>query len=219
MKTTSGGKIMWHNSGDASRRSVWSPYLLALLVCGCATKVPPSIEGTQYGAAGDVNAGSPADVTMYDLDSAAKSLLSKMLGSRRYAKEYGAAKVAKGGLPLLVIGGIESQIEGIRLQDRLDVVGETIRTALYDSEMFNVKDDNASAAILNRIVKGADGGLEDGSLVKTTGSQESPDFIVLGDLKSFADSSDRCMYRLHMALHSLRTGKILWEGTQTMVKL
>ncbi len=198
---------------------MWSFCLLLMTACGCTTKTPPPIEGTQYGAAGDVDAGSPTNMTMYDLDSAAKSLLGKMLGSRRYAKEYDAVKVKKGGLPLLVIGGIESRIEGVRLQDRLDVIGETIRTALYDSEMFNVKDDNASAAILNRIVRGADGGLEDDSLVKATGSQESPDFIVLGDLKSFTDSSGRCMYRLHMALHSLRTGKILWEGAQTTVKL
>lgn len=214
-----GGKAMGRDLDlrDTLERGMWA--LCMLLVCGCATKTPPPIEGTQYGDAGEVDSGSPASMTMYDLDSASKSLLGKMLGSRRYAKEYNAAKVAKGGVPLLVIGGIESRVEGVRLQDRLDVVGETIRTALYDSEMFNVKDDNASAAILNRIVRGADGGLEDGILVKATGTQESPDFIVLGDLKSFADIGGRITYRLHMALHSLKTGKILWEGAQTMVKL
>ena len=155
---------------------------------------------------------------MYDLETAVQNLVSKMRGSPRFTENYNAAKKAKGGLPIVVIGNIENKTSG-RIQRRLDAVGDTIRTLLYDTGMFEVKDDEASEAIRSRIIRGADGGLETSLLVQNLGKQDAPDFIVLGDMRHFTDVGGYHTYRLRLAIHSLSTGKIIWEDIQTMVKM
>ena len=85
--------------------------------------------------------------------------------------------------------------------------------------ILEVKDDDAAEAIKSRIVRGADGGLENGSLVGVMGTQDSPDFIVLGDFRHFEDVGGVHTYRMRLAIHSLTTGKIVWEGIQSKVKL
>lgn len=174
---------------------------------------------TQYIDPSEIISGAPERATMYDLESSAQTLMQKMLAHPQFVANYNAAKVFKGGkLPIAIVGNIANKTAE-RVQGRLDAVGETVRSALYTSALFEVKDDEASGAILSRIAGGADGALEDGALVQTMGTQESPDFIVLGDFRHFADVGGYHTYRLHLAIHNLRTGKVVWEGIQTKVKL
>ena len=155
---------------------------------------------------------------MYDLESSVQQLMGKMLASPQFSVNYNAAKAAKGGLPIAVIGNVENKTTE-RIQGRLDAVGDTIRAALFSSGLFEVKDDAAADAIKSRIIRGADGGLENGALVQTMGTQDSPDFIVLGDLRHFTDVGGYHMYRLRLGIHNLSTGKVVWEGIQTKIKL
>ena len=182
------------------------------LVCGC---VEPR---ARYVDHGEIVSGVPESPTMYDLETSVQTLMQKMLASQQFSKNYNATKAAKGGqLPIVVIGNIANKTTE-RIQGRLDAVGETLRSALFESSLFEVKDDDASSAISSRILHGADDGLEDGELVQSIGTQESPDFIVLGDLRHFADVGGYHTYRLRIAIHNLRTGKVVWEGIQTKVK-
>ena len=156
---------------------------------------------------------------MYDLESSAQQLMDKMLASPQFSANYNTVKAAKGGkLPIAVIGNIANKTRE-RTLGRLDAVGDAIRSALYSSGLFEVKDDEASGAIISRITQGADGGLENGTLVQTMGTQDSPDFIVLGDLRHFTDVGGYHTYRLRLAIHNLSTGKVVWEGIQTKIKL
>lgn len=183
------------------------------LVCGC---VEPR---ARYVDPGEIVSGAPDSPTMYDLETSVQTLMQKMLSSPQFSKNYKAAKTAKGGaLPIVVIGNIANKTTE-RIQGRLDAVGETLRSALFESSLFEVKDDEAGEAISSRIQRGADGGLEDGALVQSMGTQESPDFIVLGDIRHITEIGGYHIYRLHIAFHNLRTGKIVWEGIQTSVKL
>ena len=190
-----------------------------VLASGCETvTVPPQQTGTRYVNPTEVISGKPTEATMYDLETAVQNLMTKMRGSPRFTENYNAAKKAKGGLPIVVLGDIENKTTE-RIMDRLIAMGDTIRTSLLDTGMFEVKDDEASEAIRSRIIRGADGGLETGSLVQNLGKQDAPDFIVLGDMRHFTDVGGYHTYRLRLAIHSLTTGKIIWEGIQTMVKL
>lgn len=183
-------------------------------IAGCATQ-----KEARYGDPREIVPGVPGKPTMYDLESSADALVQKMLAHPQFLANYNAAKSAKGDkLPIAVIGNIENKTTE-RIQGRLDAVGDTIRSALYTSRLFEVKDDNANDAIKSRILRGADGGLEDGSLVQSIGTHESPDFIVLGDFRHFEDFGGYHTYRLRLAIQNLRTGKIVWEGIQTSVKL
>ena len=182
-------------------------------IVGCASQ-----RGAQYVEPTEIISGTPEQPTMYDLESSAQQLMDKMLASPQFSANYNAAKASKGRLPIAVIGNIENKTTE-RIQGRLDAVGDTIRTALFSSGLFEVKDDAAADAIKSRIIRGADGGLENGALVQTMGMQESPDFIVLGDLRHFTDVGGYQTYRLRLAIHNLSTGKVVWEGIQTKVKL
>ena len=187
--------------------------------CGCSTKVVPSQEaGVRYVPQGEVIAGRASSPTMYDLESSVQSLMSKMRGSPRFAQNYNAVKNAKNALPVVVIGNIDN-LTSERLQGRLDAVGEGVRASLFDSGLFDVKDDRASEAISSRLIRSVDEGLEDGSLVDGFGAHDSPDFIVLGDLRHFEDVGGYHTYRLRLAIHNLRTGKVIWEGIQTKIKM
>lgn len=182
------------------------------LMCGCVES------RARYVDPGEIVSGAPDSPTMYDLETSVQTLMQKMLASPQFSKNYKAAKTAKGGaLPIVVIGNIANKTTE-RIQGRLDAVGETLRSALFEPSLFEVKDDEAGEAIASRIQRGADGGLEDGALVQSMGTQESPDFIVLGDLRHFADIGGYHTYRLRIAFHNLRTGKVVWEGIQTKVK-
>ena len=182
-------------------------------IVGCASQ-----RGAQYVDPTEIIAGTPEQATMYDLESSAQQLMDKMLASPQFSANYNVVKAAKGGLPIAVIGNIEDKTKE-RVLERLDAVGDTIRAVLFSSGLFEVKDDAAAAAIKSRIIHGADGGLENGALVQTMGTQDSPDFIVLGDLRHFSDVGGYHTYRFRLAIHNLSTGKVVWEGIQANVKI
>ena len=186
-------------------------------VIGCVTQPP---RGATYIDPGTVMSGAPDQVTMYDLESAVQRLVQKMLAHPQFAKNYSAVKTAKGGkLPIIVNGNIANRT-GDRVQGRLDSASDTIRAMLFDSELFEVKNDDASDAIKSRIISGADGGIENvDALMQSFGTQEAPDFIVLGDLRHFADVGGYHTYKLRIAIHSLKTGKVVWEGILTRIKV
>ena len=193
--------------------------VVTLVVAGCTTTtVPPRPAGTQYVSVSTVIAGRPDVPTMYDLESSAQQLMSRMRSSPRFVENYNVAKNAKGRIPLVVIGNIENKTKE-RVQGRLDSVCDTLRASLYDTGLFEVKDDEAGEAILSRITRGADGGLETSSLVQFVGTQDSPDYILLGDFRHFEDVGGYHTYRLRLAIHDIATGKVVWEGVQTQVKL
>ena len=186
-------------------------------VVGCVSQRPG---GAVYIDPGTVISGTAGGVTMYDLESSVQRLVQKMLAHPQFAKNYGAAKAAKAGkLPIVVNGNI-ANLTSDRVQGRLDSANDTIRAMLFDSALFEVKNDNASDAIKSRIISGADGGIENvDALMQSFGAQEAPDFIVLGDLRHFADVGGYHTYKLRIAIHSLKTGKVVWEGIESRVKL
>jgi len=186
--------------------------IVAVAIAGCETQ-----REARYADPGEIVSGTPDKPTMYDLESSADALMQKMLAHPQFSANYNAAKIAKGGkLPCVEIGNIENKTTE-RIQGRLDAVGNTVRSALFTSGLFEVKDEEAARAIKSRILRGADGGLEDGSLLM--GTHESPDFIVLGDFRHFEDFGGIHTFRLRLAIHNLKTGKIVSEGVQTKVKL
>lgn len=195
--------------------------IVATALCaGCVVNtVPPERSGTQYVPPTEPVVGDSQTLTMYDLESSAQSLIQKMLSSQQFSKNYDAAKPAKDGKPLVVVVGNIANKTTERIQGRLDSIGDAVRAALLESGLFEVKDDEASGAIASRIIRGADSGLEGGSLLESMGTQDPPDFIVLGDVHHFADVGGYHTYKLRLAIHNLKTGKVVWEGIQTKVKL
>ena len=191
-------------------------------LCGCASTMPPPKPlpkgPAQYVPQGEVINGQADAMTMYDLETATQELLMKMRKSAVFNHNYMSVKNKKQALPVIVVGNIENRTSS-RIQGRLDTVREMINASLFEMDIFEVKDDAASSQIAARILQSETGGLENGSAVAALGTHDSPDFMLIGDLSSFKDFGGYHTYKLHLSIHNLATGKIVWKGIQTKIKL
>ena len=162
--------------------------------CGCETvTVPPSPTGTQVVDSGEVILGGAEDVTMYDLESAARQLMSKMLANAGFKRNYSAKKKAKGSLPVVIVGDIENRMPpGVRCKSRLEIVRDGIvRTALFDSGLF----------------------------VVVSAAAESPaDYKVVGDFRQELDAGGFYSYYLRLAVLDMENDVRVWESTQKATK-
>ena len=201
--------------------------LTVLLVALCGCVAPPPSEPPQRAVYADPNgivAGTAGKATMYDLESAAVELMEQMRSNSRFSEEYSAATNALQHAsppkrrPMIVVAFLENRTTQ-RVQGRLDAVRDTIASSLFNSGLFDVKDDEATAKILGRIVRGVDGGMEKGTLLQTIGERDAPDFMLTGEFRHFEDFGGVHTYRLALAIHSLKTGQTIWQGIQTKVKL
>lgn len=156
------------------------------------------------------------DFSISDLDG----VLHKMLGDMRldplFRSNYDEAQREMGRLPIAVIGGIEDKT-GEGRSDLLEACGQTVRVALFRSGLFEVKDDGVMVALAERIIGSGNSPLENPELMAALKQHGSPDFYVAGDLRVFAEGAYKA-YRTRLAVHSLHTGKIVWEGIETILK-
>ena len=199
--------------------------VMLVAVCGCIVSQPsePSRKA-EYADPNAIVAGTAGKATMYDLESAAVELMEQMRSNPRFSEEYAAVTNALQHAsppkrrPMIVVAFLENRTTQ-RVQGRLDAVRDTIAASLYNSGIFDVKDDEATAKILGRIVRGVDGGMEKGTLLQTIGERDAPDFMLTGELRHFEDFGGVHTYRLSLAIHNLKTGATIWQGIRTKVKL
>ncbi|MGN0847287.1 MAG: hypothetical protein ACI4RA_07890 [Kiritimatiellia bacterium] len=195
-----------------------------VITSGCMTPVrietdPPRIEGTQYGSPNQVVGGTADHATFYDLNSAAKALVSKFVAHPVFAANYKTLKAKKkDALPIIEVARFDNLTTDARVRSLLPSVEDTVRSALFDTGLFEVKNEAASGTVKDRILRGADGGLENGALVQTIGTHESPDYLLMGDVRQFRDEGGIHTYRFHLSAQDLATGKVVWEGIETRVK-
>ena len=150
------------------------------------------------------------------LDHKVDSLVQEMLINPQFVKNYEESKAKQGDrLPIAVIGGVENKSGNADLNDLIEAAGERFRVKLFNSKLFEVKDDGVLVALAKRIVASGNSPLEDGEIMGALKQHGSPDFFVAGDLKRLTDLDGIGYYKLRLALHSLSTGKIVWEGIET----
>ena len=161
----------------------------------------------------------PDALLMSDVDKAMADLVSAMREDPRFKANYDAAKTSIGRrLPLAVNGGVANLTGEASCENIVEAAGATMRVLLFDTALFDVKDDAVAGAMAKRIVSSGNSPVEDGELMSALRQHGSPDFFVLGDLRKFVDFGGRSFFRLRLAVHNLANGKILWEGLQSIVK-
>ena len=215
---------MQMNTENVISRRVLLVVLLAV-VGGCVAPQPSEPpRKAVYADPNSIVAGTAGKVTMYDLESAAVELMEQMRTSPRFSEEYAAVTNAlqrespPKRRPVIVVAFLDNRTTQ-RIQGRLDAVRDTISASLFNSGIFDVKNDDVTAKILSRITWGVDGGMEKGTLLQTIGERDAPDFMLTGELRHFEDFGGVHTYRLALAIHSLKTGRTVWQGIQTKVKL
>ncbi len=161
------------------------------------------------------------DFTMSDFDAMFGSLVKAMLVHSRFKENYETAQTEKGGLPIVIVGSVTNKSDGAASQsygDLLRAIPDTLRIELFNSNLFDVKDDELSMALAQRILASDKSPVEDGELMSALKQHGSPDFVIVGDIRLLADCERRKTCRVHLALHSLKTGKVVWEGKKTAIK-
>lgn len=150
------------------------------------------------------------------LDYMVDALVREMLSNPHFAKNYEESQIRLDGrLPVVVLGGIENKSGNMGLDELIEAAGEHFRVKLFNSKLFEVKDDGVLVALAKRIVTSGNSPLEDGELMNVLKQHGSPDFYVAGDLKLLTDLDGVAYYKLRLAIHNLSTGKIVWEGIET----
>ena len=150
------------------------------------------------------------------LDRKVDVLMREMLLNPQFVKNYEESKARQDGrTPVVVLGGIENQTGNAALKELIDAAGEHFRVKLFNSKLFEVKDDAEQVKLAKRIVGSANSPLEDGDLISALKQHGSPDFFVTGDLKKITDLDGITYYKFRLAIHNLATGKIVWEGLET----
>lgn len=194
-----------------------SPYKRSLIGATYSSFGPPP--PVQASTATGAKPPPPNALLMSDVDRAMSDLVSSMLDDPRFKANYDMAKSSIGGrLPIAVNGGLVNLSGEDGNNSIVEAVGATMRVILFNTALFDIKDDAAAGAMAKRIVTGGNSPVEDGELMSALKQHGSPDFFILGDLRKFSDYGGRNTYRLHLAVHTLANGKILWEGIQNIVK-
>lgn len=149
-------------------------------------------------------------------DKIVDKLSAEMLSSPKFVENYGEQKDRGGRIPIAVIGGMENASGRAEFDAGLKLAGERFRKKLFDSKLFDVKDDAVLVSLAKRIVDGENSPLEDGGLMEELKQHGSPDFFIVGNLTHFADLDGAGYYKFRITMHSLRTGKIVWEDMENI---
>ena len=149
-------------------------------------------------------------------DKIVDKLSVEMLSNSQFVKNYEEQKEKGERLPIAVIGGMENESGRPEFDAGLKAAGERFRKKLFDSKLFDVKDDSILVNLAKRIVASGNSATENGDLMEELKQHGSPDFFVIGNLNHFADLDGTGYYKFRVTMHSLRTGKIVWEGIETI---
>lgn len=161
------------------------------------------------------------DFTMSDFDKMFEMLVKSMLGSPRFKENYETVQTEKSGLPIVIVGGVTNKSDAADSKaygNLLKAIPDTLRIELFNSNLFDVKNDEMNVTLAERILSSDKSPLEDGELMNALKQHGSPDFVVIGDIRLFPDRGKRKTCRFHLALYSLKTGKVVWEGKKTAIK-
>ena len=160
-------------------------------------------------------------LTLSDVDGAVQKLGAAMRMSTVFRTNYDEVQKKIERAPLVIVGGLVDLTKGKSPTDDVDnflgAASQSVRMLLVNSNLFDAKDDALVTTITKRIIENGNSPLEDGELMSALKQHGSPDFYMAGDLRYFDESAAR-MYRFRLALHNLHTGKIIWEGTETITK-
>ena len=159
-------------------------------------------------------ASEATDDGLYSFEEAAEQLVQKFEADAQFDKAYQAvaAKLGADRKPVIVVRAFENNVVGERLASKLDSLAKDFRKEVRKAGKFDLKEDESTQILVDRIRFSADGGLESGELLNALRTHVSPDFVLTGELVS--DSADA--YRLDLKLLDLsgasgRGGTIAWE--------
>ena len=148
------------------------------ILCGCETVIVPP---------------KPPPEPKYDLESATSQLMSKMLSSGAFKRNYSALMKARETRPVIIVGNIDRLLH--RTRSDTEIIRNSIQASLNEANLFAVKMD---------------------------GFEEPADYQVIGYIKSDYDAANPgydVNPRIYLKILDANSGQIIWDGTQYDLQL
>ena len=142
-------------------------------------------------------------------------LLTDPMFSMRYAEK--AKSKPDGTLPVVALSALENNVNDGRSDSfAMGQVSKELMVALRKTGKFDVIDDLANLALVNRVMTGNDNG-ETMSAAQNFGDYTPPDFYITGDIRRFLDEGiyTHC---LNLQMLDTSTRRVFWSDTAKILK-
>ena len=138
-----------------------------------------------------------------------------------FRDNHDTAQKAIGRMPLVIVGGLVDLTKGKSptddLPNLLGAASQKVRMTFLNTRLFDAKDDAVVTAMTERILESGTSPTEDGELMAALKQHGSPDFVMFGGVRYFAERRQH-IYRFHLALHNLHTGKLVCAVETDIIK-
>ena len=142
-------------------------------------------------------------------------LVGDMLSDAQFNVKYAAVskQLPVGRKPVFVLQSLKNNTPD-RIETRVKSAAKDVRILCRKSAMFDVKDDDATQMMVDRIRMSVNGGLESGDLLSAFKTHASPQYVMTGEV----DKLGRRYYKLYLRLIDLSGisgdgGLIVWEDS------
>lgn len=164
----------------------------------------------------------PEPLTLGDLQRVLEMLSDKMFLSPRFNERHAVVMERRSGkLPVIVVGGIADMTRGrspcSKLADFRNLGKDFLQTRLGRSCRFEIKDLAAVEAMRHFIVDSPKDPLSDRTLLEALRRYVSPDFLISGHVKYYAEYG-LGTYFIHLAVYDFLKGVVVWEDTVEVIK-
>lgn len=142
-------------------------------------------------------------------------LVGDMLSDVQFNVKYAAVEkqLPAGRKPVFVLQSLKNNTPD-RIETRVKSAAKDVRILCRKSAMFDVKDDDATQMMVDRIRMSVNGGLESGDLLSAFKTHASPQYVMTGEV----DKLDKRCYKFYLRLIDLSGisgdgGLIVWEDS------
>lgn len=204
------------NNQVAQNRDEYLGDLLAAAAQECAARFEKSASEKNWQPTPPPPPLPPPPAPKPVLDILVDRLVAEMLSHPQFVRNYEEQKESAKRLPIAIIGVMENETGIEEFDAAIKAAGDRFRKKLFDSKLFDVKDDAMLVNFAKRIIESGNSPTENGDLMEELKQHGSPDFYIVGNLNRFADLDGTVYCKFRVTMHSLRTGKIVWEGIETI---
>ena len=198
-------------------KTILSTFLLVgvIALTGCVS---------HSGSSGYVNEGvlvfdRPENLTQSEQSRLVADIVGRMLTDPTFSDRYAEKMKEKisGKLPIVAFSALENNVSDGRSDSvAMGQFTRELMVALRKTGKFDVIDDVANPALVNRLMSGNDAG-ETVAFAQNFGDYAPPDFYVTGDVRRFFDDGiyTHC---LNLQMLDTSTRRVFWSDTAKILK-
>ena len=198
-------------------KTILSTFLLVgvIALTGCVS---------HSGSSGYVNEGvlvfdRPEKLTQSEQSRLVADIVGRMLTDPTFSDRYAEKMKEKTGgkLPIVAFSALENNVSDGRSDSvAMGQFTRELMVALRKTGKFDVIDDVANPALVNRLMSGNDAG-ETVAFAQNFGDYAPPDFYVTGDVRRFFDDGiyTHC---LNLQMLDTSTRRVFWSDTAKILK-